>query len=63
MQEELTAEMHAEFWVDPETDLKHRVWAVVRLVENGTYSLKEALSVFGVSIEDYNKLSGSMPRD
>lgn len=62
MREELTTAMHSEFSVDAETDLKHRVWAAVRMVENGTFSQEEALSAFGISSADYQKYSSEMPR-
>ena len=33
LKEELTTEMHSEFSVTIEDDIKHRVWAVMKLCE------------------------------
>ncbi len=54
MKDELTEEMHAEFTIDAETDLKHTCWAVYRCIERGM-SLATAIDVYEIEMKDLEK--------
>lgn len=57
MKEELTSKMHSEFDVDNETEISHRVHTVITTVEDGDFTLKEALEVYNVTRSQYEKYS------
>jgi hypothetical protein len=57
MGDELTTKMHQEFKVSPEIDLAHRVGTVIMAVDNGIYTLAEALDRYRVTRKQYNHFS------
>jgi len=61
MKDELTDEMHATFWVDEETDKMHRVWAVCRNVEDGSFTLEDGLRFSSLTLADFDKYHERWP--
>lgn len=55
MKDELTAKMHSEFTVDPETEISHIVGTIVDELNDGPFSLEELLEDYGVTMEQYEK--------
>lgn len=55
MNEELTSKMHSEFKIDSETEISHRVSCVVDELHEGFGTLKELLSDYNVTNEQYEK--------
>lgn len=55
MKEELTAKMHSEFQVDSETEIKHRVWALLSYRDNAELSIDEAIGEFDLTIDQVEK--------
>jgi hypothetical protein len=55
LKDELTAEMHAELWIDEETDRKHRVYSVLSLVNGNLEKAKDEVQSYGVTMEDVNQ--------
>ena len=55
MKEELTAKMHSEFAVDPETEISHLVGTIVEELRDGDFTLEELLQDSGLTMEQYNK--------
>ncbi len=55
LKEELTTAMHSDFFVSEETQLSHRVCTVVEVVSSGAMLLSDALALYDVSLDDYNR--------
>lgn len=59
MKEELTTKMHSEFQIDSETEIKHRVWALLSYSDNAGLSINEAIGEFDLTIEQVEKYKQS----
>ena len=55
LKDELTTKMHAEFEVDPETEIKHRVFSLLSLTEGDLSQADRLLNTYNVNIEDVKK--------
>jgi len=55
MKEELTAKMHSEFSVDPQTEISITVGSIVEELNDGPFTLQELLEQSGITLEQYNK--------
>lgn len=62
MKEELTTEMHAEFTVDVETELKHTCFAALECIADGM-KVEIAIDIYEIerkdlqkNLDEYNKL-------
>lgn len=65
MKEELTTKMHSEFTVSRETDIKHKSFAVLGLIDSGM-TVEKVLNFSGVAFPDikehlveFNELYGA----
>lgn len=55
MKEELTTKMHSEFQVDSDTEIKHRVWALLSYCDNAKINTTDAIDEFDLTIEQVEK--------
>lgn len=59
--DEFTELMHSEFTIDAETELKHTVWCIIGIVKSKIFTLDEALEIYQVSQEEYDKYKDTYP--
>lgn len=62
MKDELTAKMHAEFGVDAETDIKHKVWDAMP-AHTQRAEIVAKLKIFGVDEKYLNKYAYTFPTE
>lgn len=60
--DELTTEMHSEFTVSNETDLKHKVWAAISQSEKGGQNIEDLFRSFGIDKTIYQTYKDTYPR-
>lgn len=62
MQEELTTKMHAEFGVDAQTEIKHKVWDAMQAIEKPA-ELRILIERWGVTVEQFNQYCKTYPAE
>lgn len=55
MKEELTTAMHSEFFVDAETDEKHKVWSALSDAKNTGQNIEDVIDSFGITMDQVRK--------
>lgn len=55
MKEELTTKMHSEFIVSEDTDLKHRVWALLSEAERRGVEAKVLMAGYGLTVDQVER--------
>lgn len=61
MPEELEAEMHAEFQVDDETAMQHRVWAAISMQRDTGWPLSRVLASLDLTQEEFDFYKSTIP--
>lgn len=55
MEDELTSKMHSEFQIDDETDIKHKVWALLSMADHTKTSYQYWMDSYAVTEADVEK--------
>jgi hypothetical protein len=54
LKEELTTKMHAELTVSALTDIKHKVFSVLTLINGDLKKAENWVEIYGVTMQDVN---------